>query len=1232
MQRSVLVVAAVLLRLAAGADTRTSCALRNTSRSLTADCRSRSLQEVPSDLPSGLTGLSLSNNHLPALDDQLRVAGCAPPGSAACSRFPRLAQLNITHCATASISSRFLHGSHYLVFLSLSNNQLSSLHQDTFIDNKNLIAIDISHNRISSIPQKLFQGLRYLEYLDLSKNQLREIHRETFTGLSNLDKLLLNNNFIKSLDETVFGDLTNMRVLDLEHNNLAHFPRNILRNISSLVLFQASHNYITDLDPSFFSNLHELQFILFRNNSLKRLSKYTFQDLLKKYIVDFSFNMIESLYLNTIPFSLVEQDQYYVLDTLTNFCYNNISTEKACFISELGNNRSSGIFHNIDFSFNNVSVVSIHDANLYHSLEFLNLSLTGNTRVNIPVKFIKREGFITELYIDGADFDWKNFTLVNEIFQLKNLKVLSIIGCGACEYYIRNLLFSIFNPRKTIKIICKYETTEYDQGFKRLESLTDYNSPTRTPSIVYQSFSNKTMSLENFTKNLNHFDRLQCEIIANITVIVRFDNPNVVVNVTCARAMDCSYSVVKVVDIFTNLKNLSCVLFQHSGIKFVPKNYFHDSAFLKHLDLSFNSLKSLPDDIFYFLESLVVLKLEHNMLTYLQPSLFMNLTKLSFLSLKGNRINSYDPNTFAPLSQLKVLLLDFYGISYLHNESFLAQRNLIFLEINQFYNSSLFTIHHNSSLNHLNKLQSITLNGFNINSSLSNLLFSVTKLKELTIKNSLLVEIFYDTFGRFSDLVNLKITKNQVEKISENAFQNLTKIISIDISLNKISILPRDLFINTLQLETLNLSYNKIENFHVTLFHRLALLKILDISDNFIAKIDWYSFAYLFSIRGLKLQGNMIIESNYTCLGENYSLKNTYSVDSPNVGDKEAFGKHFAGPTQRFSINRTCPNNTAFKKLNLRIIDLQGNGITFLSKETFFDCPILLALTLSENKISVIDNEIFKNTPLLKLLYLHHNYLVSINKTLFGNLFRLETLDLRFNQIEFIEDGAFTNLSSLKTLRLNSNRLKSFNAKSYFYRNILVSLFIHDNFITINNTDLFPLKDLNIISLHNNNLGKVTKEMFELSRSLGSLVIKNSSILTLHPDAFQNNPELTVLLMNENPVHSLTPHHFSYLQDIVYLDMSNPRVIPGNDAQYAGLSWKNMTLLNYFFELDELQYLIFAGNPICEPTQWTQIMDNLFLSEKWRTVVCSEEFTVPSWYANAEKKVVSFNIDMVTRL
>ncbi|XP_063239534.1 protein artichoke-like [Bacillus rossius redtenbacheri] len=1226
MQRSVLVVAAVLLRLAAGADTRTSCALRNTSRSLTADCRSRSLQEVPSDLPSGLTGLSLSNNHLPALDDQLRVAGCAPPGSAACSRFPRLAQLNITHCATASISSRFLHGSHYLVFLSLSNNQLSSLHQDTFIDNKNLMHLDISHNRISSIPQKLFQGLRYLENLDLSKNQLREIHCETFSGLSNLDALLLNHNNIEVFCETIFGDLTNMRLLNVGSNNLTSLPRNLLRNLSNLEEFLASNNIISALEPTFFSNLHKLNLIVFQNNMLKRLSKYIFQDLLKIREADFSFNKLESLYLHRIPVSLVEQNGTFVLDTGTNICKNKVGTENPCFISELSGNKNPVLFHAMDFSFNKISFISFNTANFSHSLELLNLSLIGNPRVIIPVNFIKSERFITELYLDGVYFNWKNLTLINEIFGLKSLKVLSIIGCGACEYYTKSLLFSIFNIKKTVNILCNDNTTESNhKDRKNLGSL----SITSTSNIKYNSYSNKSLQ-----SNSNYLSQFPCEIFESKTIVIpRFDFWNLSIKMLCLHTIDCSFSVVKVLP---DMRNSSCVLFSHSRIKNVKENYFQESTSLKYLDLSFNSLSFLPDNMFYSLKNLVILRLEHNMLYFLQSSLFINSTKLIILSLTGNRIHSYAPNVFAPLTQLEILLLDIYNPANLHNKIFINQKNLHVLEVNQLGNSYSLTNNYNSSIKYLSGLISLRLRNFTINSNISDFLSNITGLSEVYFENIFLPEITDEFFNRFTDLNILNIRGNNIEKIGENAFRNLTNIKHIDLSVNKIYILHRNLFLNTIHLEILNISYNKIKNVPVTLFHKLTLLKLLDISNNLIVELEWFSFSYLYSIRGLKLNNNMITKSKLISFNKDNGLENQCAANLTKLVDNsKELSKHILSSEQPLIFGRKCHRNLSefsWERLDLTVIDLSNNEINFVSNETFMDSPTLQHLFLSRNNITGIDNDTFKYTPLLKNLFIDNNSLIFISETLFKNLTQLELLDLSHNSIEIIKARAFEDLKSLEALNLQFNRLKTFNAKSYFSENMLTSLFLNDNLIMLSYTNFLGLDSIDIISLHNNVLGSVPEEMFELSHNLGSLVIKNCSILTLHPDAFQNNPNLTVLLMNKNPVHSLTPRHFSYLRDLIYLDMSNPKVIPGSDALYAGLSWKNMTLLNYFFELFELQYFILAGNPICEQVQWAQIINNIFLSEKWRTVVCSEEFIAPPWYVNSKGYQLSYNIDKVTHL
>jgi len=78
--------------------------------------------------------------------------------------------------------------------ISLSKNNLQSLHKETFQGLTNLKSIHLYSNILESIHGEAFKGLKNLQEISLASNCLQCIPKETFKGLKKLEKIWLNNN------------------------------------------------------------------------------------------------------------------------------------------------------------------------------------------------------------------------------------------------------------------------------------------------------------------------------------------------------------------------------------------------------------------------------------------------------------------------------------------------------------------------------------------------------------------------------------------------------------------------------------------------------------------------------------------------------------------------------------------------------------------------------------------------------------------------------------------------------------------------------------------------------------------------------------------------------------------------------------------------------------------------------------------------------------------------------
>jgi len=99
-----------------------------------------------------------------------------------------------------------------LKWLSLYNNQLTTISDKAFNGLTNLKWLYLSDNQLTTISDKAFNGLTNLEWLSLSDNQLTTISDKAFNGLTNLEWLSLSDNKITTLPSSLNKALPNCEI------------------------------------------------------------------------------------------------------------------------------------------------------------------------------------------------------------------------------------------------------------------------------------------------------------------------------------------------------------------------------------------------------------------------------------------------------------------------------------------------------------------------------------------------------------------------------------------------------------------------------------------------------------------------------------------------------------------------------------------------------------------------------------------------------------------------------------------------------------------------------------------------------------------------------------------------------------------------------------------------------------------------------------------------------------
>uniref|UniRef100_A0A914C1D2 Uncharacterized protein n=1 Tax=Acrobeloides nanus TaxID=290746 RepID=A0A914C1D2_9BILA len=224
--------------------------------------------------------------------------------------------------------------------------------------------------------------------------------------------------------------------------------------------------------------------------------------------------------------------------------------------------------------------------------------------------------------------------------------------------------------------------------------------------------------------------------------------------------------------------------------------------------------------------------------------------------------------------------------------------------------------------------------------------------------------------------------------------------------------------------------------------------------------------------------------------------------------------------------------NNAFQRIEPSIakelpglvkLDLSGNKISVIEKNSFVGLTLLEELSLDNNQISEIHDGEFNGLKNLKTLNLANNKLAKITKNTFNGLDNLEILILKGNNLADVDWAAFSGLKKLRTLDLGTNQLTNIELRRL---QNLQRLYLNNNSIqSLKNVVLRDLSNLVSLSLDRNSITRISDDdLSDLSQSgrLTSLSIVSNKISEIESRAFEHVHELSILSLQHNELTQLT--------------------------------------------------------------------------------------------------------------
>ncbi|KAG7524465.1 hypothetical protein JOB18_012285 [Solea senegalensis] len=174
--------------------------------SLTVECGSLGIKEIPQGVPSVTETIFLQDNAIVQI------------------RLQDLTRLGNLH------------------YLYLQNNSISAIEPGAFLSQGQLLELALNGNLIHLVTPDMFRGLEHLRILYLASNQITRVQDHTFRGLQRLQELHLQENSIELLAEQALSGLSSLALLDLSRNHLRTLGASSLKPLVSLQVLRVTEN------------------------------------------------------------------------------------------------------------------------------------------------------------------------------------------------------------------------------------------------------------------------------------------------------------------------------------------------------------------------------------------------------------------------------------------------------------------------------------------------------------------------------------------------------------------------------------------------------------------------------------------------------------------------------------------------------------------------------------------------------------------------------------------------------------------------------------------------------------------------------------------------------------------------------------------------------------------------------------------------------------------------------
>ncbi|XP_055629540.1 protein artichoke [Toxorhynchites rutilus septentrionalis] len=571
--------------------------------------------------------------------------------------------------------------------------------------------------------------------------------------------------------------------------------------------------------------------------------------------------------------------------------------------------------------------------------------------------------------------------------------------------------------------------------------------------------------------------------------------------------------------LFNDLPKLNLINLSENGIDWVHLRAFVGLPSLKSLQLSGNriadagmigrAVKDIPN--------LAVLKLDRNTISKLNEGSFVDLPSLKELYLNDNTITEMYHGAFHRTPSLKLVHLENNYLRRVHPESFLQASGsgveIIHLQHNEIGRIEelrslldalpmlrFLDMSHNQldsipfgALRGHGTLEQLYLNNNRIRMIERDAFMAMPGLRELRLRNNSLSDLLPMPFWNLPGLKGVDISYNNFRRVEPSLLIGIPSLRRLDLSGNTLSVLDPAAFVHTPLLETVNISFNELNLIHPSTFRDLNRMFEIDAGNN---KLQEF-------IPGLPL-----------------------AVERINLRDNQI-------------VNLPQPSSNLLDLPALRMLDISGNHMTRVAKNTFQTTAQLRYISLARNQLQSIDEGSLAGLNRLEVLNLQDNRLLALHERSLSTLENLRELNLQGNRIEVLVDHLLDNNGNLEQFDASRNSIVEISPKAFRNSRSLQTLDLSSNKLRELPESLSGLSELREIDVSFNQISELTPSVLGSWRNLEELKVSNNKVNQLHQGSLRNLPLLQYMDLSSNELTTLehgSLRNLPELQELVLAD------------------------------------------------------------------------------------------------